>query len=314
MVRGERQEMIRTLYPIDLPPLFLSSGRMPLNQAITCDSLSKRSPKSPEALVQHWLPLRMRRHTWVYIERVRIQGLVSARSGYGSTAWHVDYLQVDEERCLPLLDKVSADAAKQGVRKLFLRLPSDSPLIDEVRRSGFTSYKTDYVYRYNGKGAQRAPVASAQYLFRSISKTDDYRLFDLYSAAVPAPVRIAEGMTLKEWQETRELASWPEQHKEFVLGENSHLAGWLQIKAIKGTGCFNIMYHQLDDYGLDLLVNYALICLNGKHPIFCVAFAFQETLLRLLGKLGLEQVAECSTLVKEIAIKVSQPQYMPIRA
>ena len=306
--------MIRTLYPIDLLSLFFSSGRMPFNQALTFDSVSKRSPTSPEALVEHWLPLRMRRHTWVYVERGRIQGLVSTRSGYGSTAWHIDYLQVDEERCLPLLDKVSADAAKQGIRKLFLRLPSDSPLIDEARRSGFTSYKTGYLYRYRGKGTQRAPVTSAQYRVRSISRNDYYSLFYLYSAAVPAPVRIAEGMTLKEWQETRERASWPEQHQEFVLAEDSHLTGWLGVKATKGIGCFNIMCHQLDDDGLEWLVNYALICLDGKSPIFCVAFAFQGTLLRLLGRLGFEQTIECSTLVKEIAIKVKEPQYMPIRA
>jgi hypothetical protein len=70
----------------------------------------------------------------------------------------------------------------------------------------------------------------------------------------------------------------------------------------------------LDDDGLEWLVNYALICLDGKSPIFCIAFPFQESVLRLLGRLGFEQIAECSTLVKEIAIKVKEPHLMPIQA
>jgi hypothetical protein len=306
--------MIRTLYPIDLLPLFFSSGRIPLNQAINCDSLSKRSPTSPEVILEHWLPMRMKRLTWVCLERGRILGLVSIRGCYGSAAWHVDYLQVDGERCLPLLDKAITTAAKQGISKLFLRLPSDSPLIDEARRCGFTFYKTAYLYRYNGKGEKRAPMASAQYRVRSIPRNVDNRLFDLYNATVPVHVRIAEGMTLKEWQETREQASWPGKHREFVLGEEDHLAAWLRVETTRGVGCFNIICHRLDDDGLEWLVNYALICLDGKSPIFCIAFPFQESVLRLLGRLGFEQIAECSTLVKEIAIKVKEPHLMPIQA
>ena len=55
--------------------------------------LSERSPTSPEALLEHWLPLKTRRHTWVFLERGRIVGLVSLRNCGHPAAWQIDCLQ-----------------------------------------------------------------------------------------------------------------------------------------------------------------------------------------------------------------------------
>ncbi|MBE0415476.1 MAG: hypothetical protein IBX36_02920 [Dehalococcoidia bacterium] len=307
--------MIRSLYPTDLVSLLFFTRRALPNEAMARDRLGKRSLLFPQAFLEHWLPLRCRRRTWVSLERGRVLGIVSAMSCSGSTVWQIDYLQVnDEECCLALLDRVSTAATKRGAKKLFLRLPSTSPLIDGARRAGFSCYAKNYLYRYEGEGVCKAAEVPEPYLFRPRSRGDEYGLFDLYNAAVPIPVRTAEGMTLREWQETRGWGSGLEEHREFVLQRQDSLVGWLRVHAARGTGCFEIMFHQLDEDSLEWLVNYALMCLDGKSPICCVASAFQGQLLGLLERLDFEQVAEYSTLVKELALRVSEPFFAPARA
>ena len=306
--------MIRTLYPIDVPPLLLSSGKMPPDQGIAHNGLSGRSPTSPEALVEHWLPVKTRRHTWVCHERGRIIGLISLRDCGHPAAWQIDCIRTAGEQCLDLLDRVSTAAYQRRVRKLFLRLPSDSPLVQEARRSGFKPYKTDYVYRVTADRMHATVGAARRYSLRRAFKNDDYRLFGLYTAVVPAPVRVAEGMTLTEWQETRDRPAWPEQHREFVLGTRESIVGWLSIKSFRRSGCFCILCHESDDESLDLLVKCAITSLGAKSLILCVACAFQERLLGLVEDLGFEQIAECYSLVKEIAAKAAQPHFMPARA
>lgn len=303
--------MIRPLYPVDLLLLFLSSGTMPSNQAISCDSLSNVYPTSPSALVEHWLPLHARRYTWLVVERGRALGLLSVRSCRACAAWTVHHLQTDLAHCSSLLDAATAAAAKQGVRKLFLRLPSDSPLTEEVRRCGFSLYRTDLVYQLNTSIALDAP-ASTTYRLRYAGKQDEDRLFDLYRAAVPPAVRMSEAVTFKEWQETKDRASWP--NREFVLETETQITGWLRMNARDRTGCFEVLCRDQNGHDLEILLCHALLQLDGKYPIFCVAGTFQGALLSLLTRFGFEQVEQCSTLVKEIAVRVTQPHFIPIQA
>jgi len=306
--------MIRTLYPIDLLPLLMSSGRMPPNQGADYHSLGNRSPTSLEGLLEHWLPLKTRRHTWVCLERGRIVGLVSSRDCGHPAAWQIDCIRTEGEQCLELLDRVGAAASQHRVRKLFLRLLSDSPLIHEARRFGFSPYKVDYVYRVTADRMPATTTDSQRYSLRRAYNNDDYRLFGLYTIVVPAPVRVAEGMTLAEWQETRDRPAWPEQHREFVLGTRESIVGWLTVKPFRGSGCFWILCRESDDESLDLLLKCAIRSLRPKSHIFCVAYPFQERLLRLMENLGFEQVAECSSLMKEVTVKATQPHFMPAKA
>jgi len=306
--------MIRPLYPTDLLLLLISYRRMLPNQALTRDSLGQRSPLSPQAFLEHWLPLGGRRHTWVCLERGHIRGLVSIRSCAGPTAWQIDYLQADEEHCLALLDRASAVAAERGVRKLFLRLLSDSPLIDGARRAGFSSYATDCIYRYCGAAGQRSDEAPGPYHFRPKASGDEHLLFALYNVALPPPVRTAEGMTLAEWQETRDRGFWLEQRREFVLEKQDSAVAWLRVSAAGGAGSFEIIFHQLEEDALEWLVNYGLSRLDGKSAIVCVAYVFQEPLPRLLERLEFEKIAQSTKLVKELAIRIKEPSFMPVQA
>lgn len=302
--------MVRTFYPFDLVPLLFLSRRVFPNQAITRDRLGGASLLAPQSLIEHWFPLPRRRYTWVWSNRGRILGVVSAKSCSGATSWQIDYLRVDDEqRCLALLDTVSACAVEQRVKKLFLRLPSDSPLIEVAMRSGFSSYSADYLYRYTGQGVPK--VAESPHFLRPRSSNDDYRLFELYSAAVPASVRTAEGMTFEEWQESRDRGSWPQRPREYVWEKEGRLMGWLRISAAGGMGCFEVMFHPLVQEGLEYLVNSALISLNSKSSLFGIVSGFQGQLRSLLPTLEFEEVAQYHALVQELALRVREPAFMP---
>ena len=308
--------MIRSLYPTDLVAAFCFSKKALPNEASLSDRLSSASLLSPRALFEHSLPLRERRYTWVSFEGGRILGVVSAKGCRGCSAWHIDYLQVDDEdRSIALLDRVSAAAAGRGVKKVFLRLPSTSPLLDGARRAGFSSYVEERLYRYCGEGGLSAGQAPEPYFLSPRGDADTYPLVSLYNTVVPIPVRTAEGMTLEEWWESRDMVSWQKRHREFVLKEDSAVVGWLGMDAARGIGSFKIMFdHKLEQDGLEWLIKYALMSLDGRSPIFCVAFAFQGRLSGLLQELEFEEVTQYTRMLKEIAIRAREPSFVPVQA
>lgn len=210
------------------------------------------------------------------------------------------------------MDKVSAFAVEQGVKKLFLCLPSDSPLMEVVTRCGFSPYCIECLYRYGGEGTPR--IAESPCLLRPRCSDDDYRLFELYAAAVPPSVRNAEGITLEEWRESRDRGSWLQRHRELVWEEKGSVVGWLRISAARGRGYFEVMFHPGEQEGLERLVNCALVSLDGKSPLFGIVPAFQGQLRSLLLRLEFEEAAQFHTMVKELAIRVREPSFMPVQA
>ena len=307
--------MNRSLNRADLLSFFMFARHAPPNQAVTRNSLGQRSLFSPEVIMEHWLPLNGRRHTWVCEGDERIDGAISVKGGPSPTVWKIDYLQVmDEERCVSLLETAGVHASERGVRKLFLNLDSTNPLIDGARRAGFSSYNKDYLYRYGGERVRHTATALDKCHLRPRHPADDFGLFQLYNAAAPTPVRNAEGMTLEEWRESQEYGSWLEQHREFTLERQGNLVGWLHINIARGGGCFEIITHNLEADGLEWLMRYALRYLDGKSPILCIVPAFQGQLSSVLEDSGFERVAEYIASVKEIAIKVKQPQFVPMQA
>jgi hypothetical protein len=306
--------MIRSFYPTDLLSFLSFSRQASANQAIGHDSVGTINFFSPEVFMEQWLPLRGKRHTWVSTEDDRLSGIASVKLCATPSTWRVDYLQADnEDRCVALLEMVNSAAATHSIRKIQLRLPIFSPFIDGARRAGFWSYVRGYLYRYSGDRVQRTTTPPEPYHFRPRTRGDDYGLFDLYNVTVPQAVRRAEGLTLKEWQGNREHSSWPEQHKEFILYTQDNLVGWLRIDASRGPSCFKITSRELEDDKLTWLINYALVCLNNKSLIFCVVLDFQWQLKRLLVDSGFELVEEYDNLNREIAIRATDPQLVPMQ-
>ena len=307
--------MIRAIYRTDaLSFLFPSPLELP-NEALTRDLPGRRSFFSPEIFLEHWVPLKGRRRTWVSDDGGKIGSLVSVKSGASSRIWHVDYLQVeDEEHCYTLLEFVCRAAAGRRVRKIFMNLSANNPIVDAARRAGFSSYNRYFIYRYDGRSMPSLCPPPAGYDIRSRWQGDDWGLYTLYNSAVSLEVRNAEGMTFEEWHDSLECNTWFEHRAEFVVHRDDKLAGWLRTSSTRGKGCFEIIFHQMEGGGLEWLVIYALNCLRGKRPVLCIVSVSQWQLKGILENSGFDNVATFETMVRENIIRVEEPEFVPMRA
>ena len=307
--------MIRAIYRTDVKLFLFSSPPERPNETVARDVPAGRRFFSADMFLEHWVALKGSRHSWVCDENGRIDSLISLRSSASSAVWYVDYLQtVDEEHCQALLESVSTSALKKGVRKLYIDLSANCPVISVAKRSGFVAYNTYNVYRYKNKSKPRPVPVPQPYSIRTRESGDDSALYTLFNKAVPPPVRNAEGATFDEWRNTSLCNALFEHRAEHLLSREENLVGCLRISSAGGAGCFEILFDQLEGAGLEWLVDYALNCLSGKASIYGIVSSSQWQLRSMLEGAGFDNMTKCESLLKETVIRVEEPQFMPIRA
>jgi hypothetical protein len=217
-----------------------------------------------------------------------------------------------EDVCLDLLSYLSVVGGEVGVQKVFLRLPTASPLLEVAKQTGFSHYLSEILYRWEGKPVVGQHV-SLPYPLRSKSRRDEMGLFQLYNAAVPDCVRRVEAMTLQEWRGSRERGRQKRREKEFVWEKEGSLVAWLRAFGKGRAGHFDLMIHPQEEDYLGTLVEVGLAHLRGMSPIFCLAPEFAVRLRRLLDDQGFREEGEYSILVKQLAARVRQPHFVPAR-
>lgn len=304
--------MIRVLHLADTPMLLLFLSSSPVNEARMRDKLAAREVELLAAapLLRGCLISDNKRCSFVCVHRGFIQALVSLRTCRGPGAWMVERLLLSpgcEELCFDLLERLAFAGGKLKAERLFLRLDSSSPLVEMAKQAGFNQYLTEYLYCLE-KGRLGEPTES-RLVLRPKSSADEHSLFRLYSAAAPHPVRCAEGMTFQEWSQSRDRDAT----RELVLEKGGEISAWLRIMMSRTAGRFEI----LGDLGaeeLRELVDYGLSSLRGRHPIYCLAPEFQQQLRRMLEERGFYQAAAYSCLSKQLAVRVNEPQLVPLRA
>jgi len=201
--------MIRSFMPLDVVDLLIG-GRALSNKAKTRDSVGRKDARFGDLanIVGDWFNPQLRPCVWVYADGLALRGLASVRDRHSSHAWEINRLLVaDQDRncCVSLLEHISVVGGQREIGRIFLRLPTEGPLLRAAQETGFSSYSTEHLYwrrRSDGTGSKGGtPPASPP---RRKKANDAYRLFELYHACVPPHVRRAEGMTFKEWQSNRD--------------------------------------------------------------------------------------------------------------
>lgn len=303
--------VVRPFLPIDSIAILIQGAGLS-NRAQTKDTIGREEKRffTSATLFGQWLHPQVRRYLWVWADGFRIRGLTSARNRYSTHAWEIDRLMLDEqddECCHSLLERLSTAGGESGVKKIFLRLPAESPLVNTAKRAGFVSYVTEFLY-----GMERDKAASHEepisYSMRRKQEGDDYRLFELHKACIPATILQVEGMTFKEWQETKDRDT----NKEWIFEKDGSLIGWLRAETCGDKGQFEIMATSEEE--LKQMINYSLMSLDGCRYLFCLAPEFQGELSRLLQEHGFGEVKRYSVFIKELTVRAQEPCLVPLGA
>jgi hypothetical protein len=296
--------------PEDLLACLLSRTASFSSVALSRDGLLSACSPSPAALVMRQLLYPAdERHVLIFVDRRRLRGLLTYRPRTAPEVWEVDNLLCEREgaACCTLLDDLSTYGSKTGIRKIFLRTEQDSPCMGALRKIGFSPCSTGHLYR-RAIGRQSAPVFQAA--LRPRSGKDDFLLFQLYNAVVPASLRQAEGVTLQEWQASREKDAG----KEIVYENEEGLRGWLRYSVIKGKKVFEIMT-AASPAGVDrVLIEYVVT--NSPHcrAAYCLAQESQGGLQGVLKDTGFELVGGYCVLLKQLVVPVAESCLAPLRA
>lgn len=311
--------MIRSIRPTDLASLLAFLRRGLSNHAKTGRNLGQKERLfSLGRFLQEWLSLDEDRYTWIDVSRGRIRGLISVRSRPSPISWQADSLVLgagpeDPDICLRLLEYISAVGGEVGVQKVFLRVERSSPLVEVARQAGLIPYKSELLYWRESLGStlREAKLVGGQ--VRAKRPGDELALFQLYSAVVPGHVRQAEAMTFDEWKAiSKKNLSLPTQ-RELVLEREGSLVGWLRVRLSGKVNFFDILTSPHERETLAALLGHCLGLLDQRRPTYCLLSDYREDLRQVLEEEGFCLAGEYSSLVKQLAVRVRQPRFVPAR-
>ena len=258
--------------PTDIVALVFD-GRVYPNEAKPLESLGTNERAHPlEDAFEQWFSFATGKHTWVSVRGATIRGLISARSRAKRSAWEVDALiDADEDKgiALSLFSRMVAGVAKQRAERIFLRLDSESHLVQTAREAGFFPYARETLYERQGNtdgpnvDGKTADGVIAENDLRPRVKGDLFGVFQLYNQSVPANVRAIEGATFREWQAAQE--SWGTRPTDFLTEEDGIITAWLRVAGGQ-IGRFGIL-NGSGKLGHDELVRIALVRLNQSQRV-----------------------------------------------
>ncbi|HEY3081027.1 MAG TPA: hypothetical protein VGM69_14135 [Chloroflexota bacterium] len=312
--------MIRALRPTDLPAFLAFRTRAAANAA----ALAHRRPArlSLREMLGRSLALRPGVETWVQIENGQIHGLIAARARFGTDVWDIDQLMIapsldDDRVCLRLLDHLCSAAVEEGVLKVFLRLPEESPWATATRQAGFVHYTSEQIYVLPAMEPLERPSLAG---LRPRRPADHLALFHLYSAAVPAHVRQIEAMTLQEWRwndnwgfasvaSVRPALS--RRRRDLVVQGETDLTAWLQVQ----THSRSVRLLNDAESGLEpgLLLRRALAELAPPGPVACPVRDYQGELVAPLEDLGFVPGESHALFARLLAARIPERRLVPAR-
>ncbi len=287
----------RQVLPTDLLALVAHNGRVFPNEAKTRERIgSTETPSYPlDTALDRWLSFMTGRNTWISANGPRLQGLVSTRRRGGRQAWEVNTL-IDTTKAFDatpgLLNCATAEAARAGADKIFVRLTAESPLLPVVRDSGFTPYSYETLYVAQGLELEEDGVEE----MRPFSPQDLYPAFLLYNCLVPETVRRSEAATFSEWHSAQER-QWLRDGVQLVGDGEGRLSSWVRAAHLPQGTLMDLLIEDRELERLGPIIAAAGKAAGGEPPYMVLAPQCAIGLGKRLSDLGFEQTEEFVSLV-----------------
>jgi hypothetical protein len=309
--------LVRTLRPIDVVAL-ASFQRRAGGTEITAHNWPRVEPESGRVpylnLISNAIAHRPGgQRGWVAEQDGRIVGLAVARPRAGGLVWDVANLHAVPDQdtvAADLLEQVAACAGSNGGRRVFMEAPTGGRALDVARRAAFERFTSSEIYLLTpGFKVERTDLFEARPRLRA----DEQALFQLYTAAVPAPVRAAEAMTLEEWGalysgRRRWQPSFTGSRQQYVWELGTSTVGRLEVTFGQRSQLMELLVHPRYEDATDRLLRYALLQVSPKAPVYVPVREYQPYLASALQRAGFRLAAQHELFVKLLAVRVQQPR------
>ncbi len=154
-----------------------------------------------------------------------LEALVITQTRKAATVWEVSgcfssakgYSQLDE-----LLLAAASAVGESGAERMFLRCAAKGPACGPAQRAGFHYAYSEELLVGRLRAAQGTPMH-----FRPVRDGDAHDVFRLQMATAPIAARPAIGLTLREWEASRELS--PGRTREYVCDTERGLSAWARL-------------------------------------------------------------------------------------
>jgi ribosomal protein S18 acetylase RimI-like enzyme len=198
-----------------------------------------------------------------------------------------------------LVEHLCEQAGRNGVNRLFVRVPLDDPLLSIFRVEGFRQYATESVL-YAEKPESRSNAVPLG--LRAVRSRDARLLYHLYRKVTPLGVAQLEAPTFKDW---RALRSEPGQQE---LVDRVEVVGWLGAQRSSQGRPHTLSFMALPEDGLagELADRALAICEAG--PAWSSLRHYDSHMIDALRGRGFSLLLTQALLVRELVVRVPLPE------
>ena len=287
---------VRPVRFVDLPAL----ARLPECIALDEPRLDGHGYSPVSAAISAIAPGRHRPFVFAAKSNARLLGFVHFEQSGRDQRWRAMAIGVqtgvygEEPVWEELLRHTTIAAGLRGVKRLFAKAQSGTPLLDSFLRTGYAAYATETIF------IARHPIFDGpEVIARRQEAGDAWAIHQLYNAATPKQVQYAEAFTSDRWDARRtrtgkQIAGW-------LIEDGTALIGFVRIASSGRDHRIEVLQHPEHPEAARMLVGTALAKLRqagAVDRICCAVRGYQAEAATALEERGFDPVMEQDVLIK----------------